>query len=187
MCRLKNSGHSGSGTDKHHYTDLPIPSLTAEDIEEIHKIPEKEFQAIVKKKLQEFQNSNPTDSSSPLHASSLLSITDNRLGINEGFGIDEDAIIIENDGGEPDKLEGLEDSTFEIVSSSSISNSSLALDQILPLSTNSSILDKIVPTVVQMRAPATCTTTDSQLQLWIPLSIVYGGLRCSLVNGLVAP
>ena len=149
---LKNSGHSGSGTDKHHYTDLPIPSLTAEDIEEIHKIPEKEFQAIVKKKLQEFQNSNPTDSSSPLHASSLLTITDNRLGINEELGIDEDAIIIENDGGEPDKLEGLEDSTFEIVSSSSISNSSLALDQTLPLSTNSSILDKIVPTVVQTAA-----------------------------------
>ena len=59
-------------------------SLTAEDIEEIHKIPEEEFQAIVKKKLEEFQTKNNIQySSQPPKVSDLLGITDNRIGASD--------------------------------------------------------------------------------------------------------
>ena len=63
-------------------------SLTAEDIEEIHKIPEEEFQAIVKKKLEEFQTKNNIQySSQPPKVSDLLGITDNRIGISDGVSL----------------------------------------------------------------------------------------------------
>ena len=60
-------------------------SLTAEDIEEIHKIPEEEFQAIVKKKLEEFQAENDIKySSQSPQVSDWLAITDTRLGVSDG-------------------------------------------------------------------------------------------------------
>ena len=58
--------------------------MTAEDIEEIHKIPEEEFQAIVKKKLEEFQTKNNIQySSKPPKVSDLLGITDNKIGVSD--------------------------------------------------------------------------------------------------------
>ena len=65
-----------------------LNSLTAEDIEEIHKIPEEEFQAIVKKKLEEFQTENDIKySSQSPQVSDWLAITDNRIGLTDGVCI----------------------------------------------------------------------------------------------------
>ena len=56
--------------------------MTKEDIEEINKIPEGEFQKIVQKKLQDLQNSNKVAEaiSEKVQVSESLPITDNKIG-----------------------------------------------------------------------------------------------------------
>ena len=59
--------------------------MTKEDIEEINKIPEGEFQKIVQKKLQDLQNSNKAAAGEPdkLQLSESLPIKDNKIGNSE--------------------------------------------------------------------------------------------------------
>ena len=56
--------------------------MTKEDIEEINKIPESEFQKIVQNKLQELQNSNEVAAaaSNKVQLSDVLPIKDNKVG-----------------------------------------------------------------------------------------------------------